>query len=114
MAKSAKVVSVAAQDLQNARLDLLDMKRHIRQLVSIVTMEKMVASNTKACAAQDRIDAAVAKAQEKLNKALARTVKSPTQKKRASRRAGAVTVIGAEENAIAARFAANKLQKELF
>jgi len=117
MAKSAKAVSVFSEDLAVARLELVALKERIATLVRCVAFDKSVAVNAKAVAAQARIDAAVEKAQEKLDKALARTVKSPAQKKRAARRAGPVVSVlteGQEANLIAMRFAAAKLQKELF
>ena len=85
----------------------------IKAYTAEVRAEKESKVVAKVQSAQARKEAAIAKLQEKLAKAMAREVKSPAQRKRAARKAGPVIKTeGAEANAIAAAMVAKREAKK--
>jgi hypothetical protein len=110
-----KALSPLALELAEARTNAKFWKERAQFLVAQVKQEKLDAALAKSAARREREQAAIAKAQLKLQKLLDKAA-APVGVKalKANRKAGKVVTIGAEDNAIAAALVAKRAQKEMF
>lgn len=101
--------SVEGLTLVQKRETLKALKESIKAELSAKRAQKMLASAHKAIAKQERQAAAIAKAQAKLDKLLAKQA-APVGAKaiKANKKPGKVVTYGAEDNAIASAIMARK------
>lgn len=110
-----KALSPLALELAEARTNAKFWKERAQFLVAQVKQEKLDAQLAKAAKRREREQAAIAKAQLKLQKLLDKqTGLVGAKAAKANRKPGKVVTVGAEDNAIAAALVAKRAQKEMF
>ena len=104
-----KALSPLAVELVSARASLAFFKEQVKQLTAQVKHERFALKNDKLVKAEARRAAAIAKAQEKLDKFLAKQAQPVGVKAlKANRKPSKVVTYGAEDNAIASAIMAKK------
>ena len=104
-----KALSPLAAELVSARASLAFFKEQVKQLTAQVKHERFAVKNDKLVKAEARRAAAIAKAQEKLDKLLAKQAQPVGVKAlKANRKPSKVVTYGAEDNAIASAIMAKK------
>ena len=104
-----KALSPLAAELVSARASLAFFKEQVKQLTAQVKHERFALKNDKLVTAEARRAAAIAKAQEKLDKLLAKQAQPVGVKAlKANRKPSKVVTYGAEDNAIASAIMAKK------
>ena len=101
-----KALSPLAVELVSDRASLAFFKEQVKQLTAQVKHERFALKNDKLVKAEARRAAAIAKAQEKLDKLLAKQAQPVGVK--ANRKPSKVVTYGAEDNAIASAIMAKK------
>ena len=104
-----KALSPLAAELVSARASLAFFKEQVKQLTAQVKYERFALKNDKLVKAEARRAAAIAKAQEKLDKLLTKQAQPVGVKAlKANRKPSKVVTYGAEDNAIASAIMAKK------
>jgi len=104
-----KALSPLAIELVSARASLAFFKEQVKQLTAQVKHERFAVKNDKLVKAEARRAAAIAKAQEKLDKLLAKQAQPVGVKAlKSNRKPSKVVTYGAEDNAIASAIMAKK------
>lgn len=119
---TANALTQARADLTSARLNVAHLRGVVKMLAQDLLIEKQLVANSRAAAkavklqtAEEKRQAAIVRAQARLDRLMSKQVGAVGHKAaKASRRASKVTTYGAEANVIAEQIKANRVQKELF
>jgi len=104
-----KALSPLAAELVSARASLAFFKEQVKQLTAQVKHERFALKNDKLVKAEARRAAAIAKAEARLQKLLAKQVGAVGAKAvKANKKPSKVVTYGADDNAIAAAIMAKK------
>jgi len=102
----SKTLSPLQVELVSARASLKFFRDHVKQLTAQVKHERFALENDKVVKAEEKRAAAIAKAQARLDKLLAKSVVTGSKAVKANKRPSKVVTYGAEANDLAAKIKA--------